>query len=139
METNHNEQKSNLKKRRKYWKYFIYLICGITLIVPYSETFTNEYDDVNGDWIKNYALNSFEYALVIVPLIVLLIAIPRIQSRGIKKILIAILCLLTGFAFLLAFQSLIMPIQDFVPQWGMLVLIILLPIVVVESSIEWKR
>jgi predicted neutral ceramidase superfamily lipid hydrolase len=129
----------NLKKRRKYWKYFIYFICGIMLIFPYSETFTTEYDDINGDWIKNYALNSFEYAIAIIPLIILLIMVPRIENRGAKKILIVILCLLSGIAFLFAFQSLTMPIQDFVPQWGMLILIILFPIVAIDSLIEWKR
>jgi len=55
------------------------------LIVPYSETFTTEYDVVNGDWIKNYALNSFEYAIVIIPLIILLITLPRVKNRITKK------------------------------------------------------
>jgi len=109
------------------------------LIVPYSETFTTEYDEGSGDWKRNYALNSFEYAIVIIPIILLLILIPKVESRGIKIVSIAILCLLSGVAFLFAFQSLRMPIQDFVPQWGMLVLIILFPIVVINSSIEWKK
>ncbi len=109
------------------------------LIAPYSETFTTEYDKINGDWVTNYALSSFEFAIVIITIISLLILIPRIERSRLRKISITILCLLSGVALLIAFQSLSMPIQDFSPQWGMLILIILFPIVAIDSLMEWKR
>ena len=56
------------------------------LIAPFSETFTTINDEVNGEWIKNYALNSFEYLIVIIPIISLLIFIPKLKNKTIKKI-----------------------------------------------------
>lgn len=125
--------------RRRYWKYFIYLICGIMLITPFSETFDPTSDEMSGKWMKNYVLNSFEYSIVIIPIIILLIIIPRLENRTPKKISIATLCFLSGIAFLVALQSISLPIQDFIPQWGILILIILFPVTVIDSFIEWKR
>lgn len=106
--------------------------------MPYSEIYTTEFDEREGDWIKNYVFNTFEYAVIILPLIFSLIMIPKDRKQSAKKILMTILCLFSVLAFLFALQSLSMPIQDFAPSWGMLVLIFLFPIVIIDVRLEWK-
>ena len=124
--------KSQLKES---WKYFI---CGLLLILPFSSTFET-LDEINGEWQNNYVFNTFEYAVVIFPIIILLILIPRLENRFTKKILIIVLILFSGLSFWFAIQTALLPIQDFLPNWGIGLLFILFPIVMIDSFIEWKR
>jgi len=123
-----------MKNKIKYWRFFIYIICGLMLIAPYSETFNPI--DKNGEWLKNYAFNSIEYAIVIIPMIILLVAIPRLENKISKRISIGVLGLLSTLGFLYAFLSVSMPVQDFIPLWGMLIFFVLFPIVIVNAFLE---
>ncbi|MGK0390493.1 MAG: hypothetical protein ACI94Y_003246 [Maribacter sp.] len=128
-----------MKKIKKYWTYFIYLICILMLIIPISATFY-VFDEIgDGEWVNNYTLNTFEYSIIIIPIILSFILIPRQKRIILKRILIINLCLLSGIASLFAFQTIVISIQDFVPHWGMLIILILFPIAIINSSIEWKR
>ncbi|MEM1327280.1 MAG: hypothetical protein AAGI23_15060 [Bacteroidota bacterium] len=124
---------------KKYWKGLIYLICGLLLIMPYSETFIMEYSVSNGQWIKNYAFTSWEHSAVVIPVIVLLTAISHIYKRTPKKIAMSVLFILSTLAFLAALLLVSMPIQDFVPSWGLFLLILLFPIVAIDTFVKWRE
>lgn len=125
----------------KYWTYLIYLTCLLLIMLPISTTFTpgsgEEFQEEQ--WGNNYAFNTIEYAIIIFPIVLLLIITPKLEHRNVKKVLIVILVLLSFISFLWAVLAIILPVQDFIPSLGVGVLLMLFPIVGINSIMEWNR
>ena len=108
------------------------------MILPISTTFDIEIEESNGEWTNNYLINTFEYAIFIIPLILFLIIIPRLKNQTKKRSLIIVSVFIMVFLFWFAIQAVSLSIQGFIPNWGILLLLIFFPIVIIDSFMEWK-
>ncbi|MFK7775191.1 MAG: hypothetical protein AB8F94_23835 [Saprospiraceae bacterium] len=122
----------------KYWRWFIYMICGLIMILPISETLVYWTEDSNGEWGLNFVINTIEYAIFVVPLISFLWLIPRME-KPLKGIFILISILLAGFIFYGSYLSFVFLSQDYSPHYGMLLALFFFPIVLINSIVEWRQ
>ena len=122
----------------KYWRWFIYIICGLIMILPISESVNDLTEDLRRMWSNNYVINTIEYAILVIPLISFLLLIPRME-KPIKRILIAFSLMLSGFISYASILSFILLAQDFAPHYGMLLSLFFFPLVIINSIIEWKQ
>lgn len=111
-------------------------LCALLLVLPISMTFSPGPETSDGEWLYDFTLNSFEYSIVLIPLIIAFVAIPFLQNLK-KKVLILLSIVLASFCSFYAYQFMTIPIQDFIPQIGTIVLLILFPFSVVNAFKEW--
>lgn len=123
-----------MKNKQKYWRYFIYLYCGVILIAPIHRVYTGPFEA--NQWITRYVLNSFEYSILVIPVILILLLIPKFEDGKIKQTMTLVMYLLSGFISFVTFQSSTSIMQDLVPKWGILLLVFLFPIVLLNSFVE---
>ncbi|MEO1518895.1 MAG: hypothetical protein AAFV95_28020 [Bacteroidota bacterium] len=124
-------------KLRKYWPRIIQVLCILLLVLPISETYEYQGSEVDGVWSNDFVLNNETYAAFYLPLIAILLLIPRL-NKGVQA-LIVISVLLSIIGSLLAFQLIVMPIQDFSPHIGLLLTLFLSPLLVANAVIEWRK
>ena len=128
----------NTSNTTKYWRWLIYIVCALIMVLPISETLEFLTEESNGEWRTNFVINTIEFAIFIIPLISFLLLIPRIE-KPIKGILIIFTFIISGFISYVSFQSLVFLAQDFMPDYGMLLSFFFFPIVIINSIIEWKQ
>jgi len=123
-----------MENKQKYWRYFVYLYCGVILIAPIHRVYAGPF--MANQWVTRYVLSTFEYSILVIPVILILILIPKFKDGKIKQLITIVMYLLSGFISFVAFQSSTSIMQDLVPKWGMLLLVFLFPVVLLNSFVE---
>ena len=92
--------------------------------------------EVESKWEKAYLFSSWEGLTLLI-----MLALPWVlfqvlrRPRG-KKVMKVIAVSMSAVAFLYAGLHLIVPMQDFVPSYGMLLLLLLLPLMITMILLE---
>jgi hypothetical protein len=112
----------------------------LILLLPYSETYgggSSELDELT--WSLNYFYQDMELFVFFIPLSLLTIGF-QIMPNGIwRKLLLGLLILLCcGYSFI-AFIGLGMPIQDYAPTWGQLVMVTVGPLMLIIWGVELNK
>ena len=121
--------------KQKYWRYFIYLYCGAILVAPISRVYAGPFE-FEDNWVTWYVLNTFEYAILVMPVILILVLLPKFGDGKVNKTMTVVMYSLSGFISYIAFQFSTSIMQDLVPKWGMLLLVLLFPLVLLNSFVE---
>ncbi len=122
----------------KYWRWFIYMICGLIMVLPISESVEFLTEELDREWQNNFVVNTIEYAIFVLPLISFLFLIPRME-KALKGIFILISIILAGFISYTSYLSFVFLAQDYIPHLGMLLAFFFFPIVLINSVIEWRQ
>lgn len=107
---------------------------GVILIAPINRVYNGPFE--SDSWSTQYVLNTLHYSVLIIPVILLFILLQKFEVAKVNKIMSVILYFLSGFISFIALKSLSLPMQDFVPKWGMAFLLILFPVVLINSFVE---
>lgn len=135
--------KITLSSSLKFTKILISGCCILLLFIPLSYSFGGIGEDELGlgparfDWQADYVYTE-EYLLIIGPFY-LLWGIYLFNSHALTKIVLLLLMLaLAAFYDFIAYIGLLMPIQDYAPHWGMLLLGLFFPFLLLLAVLEWK-
>ena len=109
----------------------------LLVVLPFSTSFDpGMYEDSEGKWVDNYVYSDLELSLFIVPLVMswVFIQVQRASwnKKGGKKFAIIV----SSLYFLYAIQALSIPMQDFSPNYGMLPLLVIFPLLLLYCYID---
>lgn len=120
----------------RIFQYAAYLCFLILPLVPLSTSFHPD-EFGNGQWHSDYFFGDFGYYKFLVPLIVIYLLVPRISHKLLRRISLIALLILSGFSFLYSALAFALPAQDFIPSWGAILLLALLPICIARAINYW--
>lgn len=109
-------------------KITISVLCVLILILPFSEVYTSITEESLA-WQNFYIINDTCLLLLYLPFIPLWFGQFIIQNPKWKSIIKLILIALSLSYFLLGAGDLFVPIQDFVPRYGVFISLLYLPLV----------
>lgn len=119
------------------WKYIsnnklitlLNIVVILILLFPYTLTFGEVYSEAHTySWKYHYVYSDIELFVFFIPLGVLVIGFQIIKLNNWRKKLLIILTILSCLYSLNAFLTLLVPIQDYLPSWGQILMITLGPI-----------
>lgn len=135
--------KTTLSKSLTFIKILLTALCLLLFFIPISYSFRGMEEDALGlgfarfDWQADYFYTE-EYLLIIGPFY-LLWSIYLFNSYAlIKKILLLLLLALAAFYDVIAYIGMFFPIPDYAPHWGILILGVFFPFLLLLAVLEWK-
>jgi hypothetical protein len=131
----------NYKTISKGLKIAICINCILLFIAPLSYSFGPlDMQDMGSEfgWKPDYFYKDESTLILIAPLYLLWLGYLVHKKRIVKQLLIIFLIGLSAFYSFFGFMSISMPMQDYQPYWGTLILFLFFPMLVVFFFFEWK-
>ena len=120
-----------------WMRIIINFICLLIFILPFSVEFNpEEYKNINEGWESQYLINDFENLIFIAPFFLVWFFYQFVTNRKLKLILKYISLILAAWSSFYGFLGIGMPIQDFVPDIGIHLLLLLFPLVLIMIILE---
>ena len=115
----------------------------LILTLPYSITYGGGYNEIDElTWEPNYVYENLELFIFFIPLSLLTIGFQVMKFNKWRKLLLGLHIVQCCAYSLNAFLSMGIPIQDYIPSWGQLVMVTLGPMTIIIwriESIDFKK
>lgn len=119
--------------------YCIHLMCMLCFILPFSIEFNPwKFGESDDGWGTLYFIQ--QDILVLYPtlsFIAIWITLQVTKATFIKSILKVLSFMAAGYQFFVAFLSVSMPMQDFIPSYGYLLLLGFFPCIILVYTVEY--
>ena len=112
------------------------LILILILIVPYSYSSKHQYETEELHWTPNFVFNEIDLFMFYLPILILTIGFQITKKIIWKKILLILNLVLSIIYFIGAILSIWLPIQDFIPGFGNLLILTLFPLIMIIFIME---
>tara|TARA_Y100000815_G_scaffold117945_1_gene106474 strand:+ start:884 stop:1315 length:432 start_codon:yes stop_codon:yes gene_type:complete len=112
------------------------LILILILIVPYSYSSIHQYETEELHWTPNFVFNEIGLFMFYLPILILTIGFQITKKIIWKKILLILNLVLSIIYFIGAILSIWLPIQDFIPGFGNLLILTLFPLIMIIFIME---
>ena len=110
------------------------VICVLLLILPYSATF-----DGQGEWINSYVIIDLELTIFILPLILFIFSLQIVKNQSFKKWLLVTAMVISGIYFFFTILSLLIPSPDFMPSFGVGLMVVLFPVLLINVISTFRK
>ena len=111
----------------------------LVLFVPYSIIYSGTSEIEQLTWQNIYVFKELNLFIFFIPLSALTILFQLVRNRNLKKTIIILHLLQCGAYSLVALVSMSLPMQDYVPSWGTLIMATLGPMMLIITIIEFRN
>lgn len=122
----------------KTLKYFLHLLFLLLIILPISEIFSVPYEESDGIWEKQYIFNNIYYAFIFIPMIISWYYLQFSRDKDINIMVKMILFTPVLIGFGTAIMGIIFVSPDYIPSFGILILLFLFPCLIAYHLITQK-
>lgn len=119
-------------------KYFLNLLFLLLIFLPISEVFSVQHEEGDGIWEKQYIFNNIYYAFLFIPMIISWFYLQFSRKNDINILVKMILFITSFLGFGLACMNIILPGQDYISSFGILILLFLFPCLIAHHLITQK-
>lgn len=116
-----------------FFRYAVNLVYTLLLFIPYCEVYTPWQSD---EWTKIFVYTNDGSLMIFSPFAILWIFFQITKNSKLKKLAKWLCLIITAFYFLGTLGTLLMPIQDYIPKIGSILLLSLFPLIALMLIFE---